>query len=135
MGRSDVASKSRVTQLFTKISRNATATVQGTEVVGFDGQAFIVDVGAYTSGTGFDITFQHRDGTGSYVDIPHEQLDSPKALTDSKISIREADEDKQFYVTYTGSHKELGAVLTRVGDGIMVLGVSVLKGDKTQFPA
>jgi hypothetical protein len=135
MGRTDVASKTRVVQLFTKIDRNASATIQGTDVSRFDGQAFIIDAGAYTSGTGFDVTLQHRDGTGSWVDIPHNELDSPKTLTNSKFSVVEADADKQFYITYTGNKKELGAVLTREGSGVMVVGVSVLMGDRTQFPA
>lgn len=134
MGQRDVKSITEIKQLFTKISRNANATIQGENVTGFRGAAFCVDVGDHTSGTGFDITFQHRDGSDSWEDIPHNQLDSPKPLTDSKISIVEADEDSQLYVGYHGNKEQIGAVLTRVSDGVMVFGVVVVKGYPDRLP-
>lgn len=134
MGQRDIKSQIEVKQLFTKISRNATATIQGENVTEFRGHAFLIDVGAYTSGTGFDVTLQHRDGSGSWADIPHNQLDTSKTLTDSKISIVEADENSQIYVGYTGNKEQIGAVLTRVGDGVMVFGVSVVKGYPNRYP-
>lgn len=134
MGKRDVKSQTQVTQLFTKISRNSNATIEGDDVKGFRGAAILIDVGDHTSGDGFDITLQHRDSGGSWADIPHDQLDSPKDLDDSKISIREADEDSQIYVGYSGIKEEIGAVLTREGDGVMVFGVLVIKGYPNRFP-
>jgi hypothetical protein len=134
MGLTDIKSRVQIDQLFTKISRNASATIQGTKTTGFDGQAFCVDVGTYTSGTGFTVTFQHRDGSEAWADIPHNQLQTSETLTSSGISLVEADEDTQIYVGYTGIKEEIGAVLTRVGDGVMVFGVVTVKGSPTQFP-
>lgn len=134
MGHRDIKSQVGVKQLFTKISRNAAATIQGDNVTEFDAASFCIDIGAYTSGDGFDITLQHRDGDGAWVAIPHDQLDTDKVLTDSKLSIREADADSQVYVGYSGSKEQIGAVLTRVDDGIMVFGVMVVKGYPKRFP-
>lgn len=131
MGRVDVASNVGYAQLIPKIDRSAAVTIAGTNVSEFHGACFVVDAGAYTSGGGYDVKFQHRDkNADAWADIPNAQL----AGFDNNIQIREADANTQKYVGYTGSKAQIGAVLSRVTTGVMVLGVSVIKGTPTVIP-
>jgi hypothetical protein len=131
MGRADIANNVGLATLHAKIERNANATIQGTDVSEFHGAAFVVDAGAYTSGGGFDVKFQHRDSASdSWADIPDAELYG----ADNDLEIREADANTQTYVGYAGSKRFIGAVLTRDTTGIMVLGVSVVKGHPTHIP-
>ena len=129
MGKIDIISSTAVTQLFTKIERSASATIIGTEVANFRGAGFVIDVGAYTSGTGYTVKFQHRDAAEAWADIPDEQL-----TINNDIAVVEADEDSQIYVGYLGSKEDIGAVLTRDGSGVLVIGVLVLKGAPVTNP-
>ena len=133
MGKIDVKSRVQVDQLFTKISRNANASIQGVNVSGFDGQSFLIDVGTHTADD-FDVTLQHRDGDGDWEAIPHNQLDTTEDLTDSKVTVGEDQEDSQIYIGYTGIKEQIGAVLTRNDSAVIVFGVSVIKGSPKQFP-
>ena len=130
MGKRDIKAQVRVRQLFTKIERSANATIQGVNVSDFDGHAFLVDCGAHTSGTGYKVTLQHRDGSDSWADIPDAQLEGKT----NEFSVAVGDADSQIYVGYTGNKSQIGAVLTREGTGVMVVGVSVIEGYPGQFP-
>jgi hypothetical protein len=132
MGRADVASNVGLFNVLPKIDRNATATIQGANVSEFHGAAFVIDCGAHTSGDGFDVKLQHRDGSGSWADIPATQLYGDKSAND--IELRVADANKKFYIGYSGNKEQIGAVLTRAGSGVMVVGVSVVCGHPSVIP-
>ena len=129
MGKIDLSNSLAVAQLFTKIDRNAAATIIGTDVSNYRGTAFVIDTGAHTSGTGFTVTFQHRDAAEAWANIPNDQL-----TINNGIALTVADINKQIYVGYTGSKEDVGAVLTRDGSGVMVVGVLVLKGAPVTQP-
>lgn len=132
MGRVDVANNVGLFNILPKIDRNANATIQGANVSEFHGAAFVIDAGAYTSGGGFDVKLQHRDGTGDWADIPDAELYGDATAND--IEIREADANTKKYVGYSGNKEQIGAVLTRDTTGIMVLGVSVVTTTPTVMP-
>jgi hypothetical protein len=131
MGRIDTANNVGLFNVLPKISRDANATIQGANVSEFHGAAFVIDAGDHTSGGGFDVKLQHRNGSGTWTDIPASQL---AGVESNDIEIRVGDANKKVYVGYTGSAEQIGAVLTRVTTGIMVLGVSVVTSNPTTIP-
>jgi hypothetical protein len=132
MGRADVASNVGLFNILPKIDRNATATIVGANVAEFHGACFVVDCGTHTSGGGFDVKLQHRDGSGAWDDIPDSQLYGDKSA--NNFTLRVADADKKYYVGYSGNKEQIGAVLTRDTTGIMVVGVSVVAGHPSVIP-
>jgi hypothetical protein len=133
MGRADVANNVGLFNILPKIDRNAAATIVGANVSDFHGAAFVIDAGAHTSGTGFTVTLQHRDGTGSWADIPNGELYGDK--TANNIELVVGDANKKYYVGYSGNKEQIGALLTRDGSGVMVVGVSIVTGHPTVIPA
>lgn len=132
MGRVDVINNVAVFDVLPKIDRNATATIQGASVAGYHGAGFIIDCGAHTSGGGFDVKFQHRDGSDAWEDIPAGQLYGDATAND--VEIRSADANTRKYVGYAGNKEQIGAVLTRDTTGIMVVGVKVVAGSPSVIP-
>jgi hypothetical protein len=129
MGRRDVKSQVELSVLHTKAQYTETQSIQGTDVTDFHGACFVVDVGTH-SADDLTVTFQHRDGSDSWVDIPASDLDG-----DNDIAITSSEADTQIYVGYTGNKEDIGAVITDGGTGDAVVGVYVVKGYPSQFPA
>lgn len=132
MGAKDIKSNISVVQLFTKIQRTATATIQGTEVADYHGACFIVDVGTHTADD-LVITYQESDDNSTWSNIAEASLDQNGNTAQSR-SIVAADADTQIYVGYKGNKRYIGAVITDSGTGDAVVGVSVVKGFPKDLP-
>lgn len=132
MGRADIANNAGLFNILPKIDRNAAATIVGANVSAFHGAAFVIDCGTHTSGTGFTVTFQHRDGSGAWANIPDAELYGDK--TANAIALVVGDADKKYYVGYSGNREQIGAVLARDGSGVMVVGVSIVTGHPSTIP-
>ena len=132
MGQRDIKSNISVVQLFTKIQRTATATIQGTEVAGFNGACFIVDVGTHTADD-LVITYQESDDNSTWSNIAEADLEQNGNTAQSR-SIVAGDADSQIYVGYLGNKRYIGAVITDSGTGDAVVGVSVVKGYPVVIP-
>jgi hypothetical protein len=132
MGRADIANNVGLFNILPKIDRSAAATIVGADVSAFHGAAFVIDCGAHTSGTGYTVTFQHRDGSGAWANIPNDELYGDK--TANNIALVVGDANKKYYVGYSGNKEQIGALLTRDGSGVMVVGVSIVGGHPTNIP-
>lgn len=128
MGRRDVKSDVTLTVLHAKAQQTATQSIQSKNVTESHGACFVVDVGAHTADD-LTVTFQHRDGSDSYVDIPAADLDG-----NNDIAITASEENSQIYVGYTGNKEDIGAVITDGGTGDAVVGVYTVEAYPTQFP-
>lgn len=131
MGRRDVKSQVELTVLHTKAQYTSTQSIQSTDVTAFHGACFVVDVGTH-SADDLTVTFQHRDGSDSFVDIADADLDYSDG---NDIAITSSEADSQIYVGYTGNKEDIGAVITDGGTGDAVVGVYVVKGYPSQLPA
>lgn len=132
MGRVDIASNIGYFDLIPFADRSAAVTIVGADVSEFHGAAFVIEAGTYTSGTGYTVTLQHRDGSDAWADIPDDQLYGDATAND--IAIVEADEDTKQYIGYSGNKEQIGALLTRDGTGVMEVGVVVIAGHPTVIP-
>lgn len=132
MGKIDLKSKVEVVQLFTKIARTATATIQGTEVADYHGACFIVDVGAHTADD-LVVTYQESDDNSTWSNIAESNLEQNGNTAQSR-SIVAGDADSQIYVGYKGNKRYIGAVITDSGTGNAVVGVMVAKGEPKVSP-
>lgn len=128
MGKRDLKSQVKMTVLHEKVQVTTTQTIQSVNTNGFDGQLLVVDVGTHTA-DGLTVTFQHRDGSDSFVDVPASSLDG-----NNDIAITSSEADSQIYVGYTGNKEDLGAVITDGGLGDAVVGVYALQGYPKQIP-
>lgn len=128
MGARDVKSNIKVAQLFTKIQRTASATIQGTEVADFGGACFVVDIGAH-SADDMSITFQESDDNSSWSNIAAANLDG-----DQSLEIVAAHANTVRYTGYKGNKKYIGAIITDGGTGDAVFGVSVVAAYPTVGP-
>lgn len=126
----DMKSFSELAVLFATAQVTATQSIQGTEVADFGGKCFVVDVGTHTADD-LTVTFQHRDGSDSWADIPDAQLDYSGG---NDIAIVSSMADSKIYVGYTGNKEDIGAKITDGGTGDAVVGVYVLKGFPKNLP-
>jgi uncharacterized protein (UPF0261 family) len=130
MGKKDLRANIKMTTLFTKIQRTATATIQGTDVTQYDGACFVIAVGTHTADD-LEVKFQERDAAGSWTDIANADLEG----SDNDRAIVAGDADSEIYVGYLGNKEDIGAVITDTGTGDAVVGVHVIKGYPKQIPA
>lgn len=128
MGRRDVKSQVELSVLHAKAATTATKAIQGTNVRDFHGACFVVDIGAHTTDD-LTVTFQHRDGTDAWADVPSGNLDGA-----NDIAIVTGLANSQVYVGYTGNKEQVGAVITDADSGSAVVGVYVVKGYPSRFP-
>lgn len=129
MGMIDAKSKIAVAQLFTKIQRTATATIQGTEVADWLGAVFVVDIGTF-SANDLEVTFQESDDNSTWSDIATADLDG-----DQDLAIVTGLANTVRYTGYKGRKRYIGAVITDTGTGDAVVGVSVVKAFPRIMPA
>ncbi|MEM7298234.1 MAG: hypothetical protein AAF391_08215 [Bacteroidota bacterium] len=133
MGAVDIKSKVNVVQLFNKIQRTATASIQGTEVADYHGACFVVDVGTHTADD-LVVTYQESDDNSTWSNIAETDLEQNGNTAQSR-SIVAGDADSQVYVGYKGNKRYIGAVITDSGTGDAVVGVLVVKGSPKSAPA
>lgn len=122
MGKIDVKSKIDTVQLFTKIQRTASATIQGTEVADYLGSCFVIDIEAHTADD-MSVTFQESDDNSAWTNIAAADLDGDQSLAivaGLAGTIRKTG--------YKGNKRYIGAIITDGGTGDAVFGVSVVKG-------
>lgn len=128
MGSIDLKSKIQTVQLFTKIQRTATATIQGTDVSGFHGAMFVIDIGAWTAND-LTVTFQDSDDNSTWADIATASLDG-----DQNLAIVTGIASTVRYTGYKGNKKYIGAKITDAASGDAVVGVLVVKGNSKELP-
>lgn len=128
MGRRDVKSQVTLSVLHAKAQYTSTQTIQSKNVTESHGACFVVDIGTHNADD-LTVTFQHRDGSDSFVDIPAGDLDG-----DNNIAIVSGNADSQVYVGYTGNKEDIGAVITDGGTGDATVGVYTVEAYPSQFP-
>jgi hypothetical protein len=129
MGSIDLKSRNQVVQLFTKIQRTSTATIQGTEVADFKGAMFVIDVGTWTAND-LTVTFQDSDDNSTWADIATASLDG-----DQNLAIVTGHANTVRYTGYKGNKRYIGAKITDAANGDAFVGVLVVKGSPKDIPA
>lgn len=124
----DVKSFVKLSVLKAKAQTTANVAVAGANISQADGACFVVDIGASTT-AGLEVTFQHRDGSDAWADIPANQLDGS-----NDIAIATTAANSQVYVGYTGNKEQIGALITDTAAGDAVVGLYVVEGYPKQFP-
>jgi len=132
MGAIDLKSNIGLARIATYAQKNATVAVAGTEVAGFHGACFVLEVGAHTA-DGITVTYQDSDDNSTWADIPAAKLDfSTGASQDMALT---ADNDNAtYYIGYKGSKRYIGAKITDAGSGDIILGIYVVKGYAKDIP-
>lgn len=134
MGAIDLKSNVGFALLHAQAAVTATQAVQGTEVAEYRGACFVVEVGAHTADD-LTVTFQHRDGSDAYADIPDSELDFDGNVSSNGFAVVAGLADTQIVVGYRGNKEDIGVVITDTGTGSAVVGAYVLKGYPKRIPA
>jgi hypothetical protein len=129
MGNRDLRSVTEHRTLFAKVAVTATQAIQGTDVTGFDGAKFVVDIGAWTV-DGITVTFQDSDDNSTWADIADTNLDGQA----NDIALKHGHANAVIEVGYSGNKKYIGAKLTDSGSGSCVVGVYVNLGFSSKIP-
>ncbi len=130
MGQRDIKANVKEIQLFTKIARSATATIQGVDVSEFGGAMFALDVGAWTADD-LTVTFQESDDNSAWTDIADKDLDG----SDNDVEIVTGIASAIIYANYRGIKKYIGAKITDGGTGDAIVGVLAIMGFPKDIPA
>jgi len=123
MGKMDIANKAKVVQLFTKIQRTATATIQGTEVADYQAAMWVIDIGTWTAND-LTVTLQESDDNATWTDVAAANLYGD--LTANDLAIVTGLANTAAHVGYKGNKRYIGAKITDAASGDAVVGVSVV---------